>query len=59
MSQKRSAMFMQSDVDRVMEEVDRAAEAFDTPSDFYRLLASEVATRKLEAEEREARRGER
>ena len=52
---KRSAMFMQSDADRVVEYAQTKASAFATPSDFWTLLASEVASAKRAAEDAENR----
>lgn len=51
----RSSCFMQSDVDSVISDAMCMAERFHTPSDFWLLLASEVATEKKLAEGREQR----
>lgn len=54
MSQHRSAMFMQSDVDGVMNDAQQVADRFECPSDFWTLMASEVADAKKQAERVEA-----
>lgn len=49
----RSAMFMQSDVDRCIEEASVRAERFQSPQEFWELLRSEAATKVRESRERE------
>ena len=49
----RSAMFMQSDVDNCIEEASPRAERYQCPSEFWNLLASEVALKRREAEDKE------